>query len=77
MLLSTRIEKNMYGTPEGTFLYQYLPEKKSKQNKLEGNQNNNITFKPLLIFHFQYIAEKNWNKKTGKEIKQKYLVLST
>ena len=24
-----------YGTPEGTFLFQYLPEKKSKQKELE------------------------------------------
>ena len=50
-----------YGTPEGTFLFQYLPEKKSKQ---KGIQNNNITFKPLLIFPFQYIAE--------KKLKQEY-----
>ena len=25
----------IYGTPEGTFLFQYLPEKKSKQKELE------------------------------------------
>ena len=24
-----------YGTPEGTFLFQYLPEKKSEQKELE------------------------------------------
>ena len=24
-----------YGTPEGTFFFQYLPEKKLKQEKLE------------------------------------------
>ena len=27
--------EQMYGTPEGTFLFQYLPEKKSKQKELE------------------------------------------
>ena len=26
---------HMYGTPEGTFLFQCLPEKKSKQKELE------------------------------------------
>ena len=25
----------LYGTPEGTFLFQYLPEKKLKQKELE------------------------------------------
>ena len=33
-----RVHKKMsqyYGTPEGTFLFQYLPEKKSKQKELE------------------------------------------
>ena len=53
-----------YGTPEGTFLFQYLPEKKSKEKELERKSNNNITFKPLLIFPFQYIAE--------KKLKQEY-----
>ena len=53
-----------YGTPEGTFLFQYLPEKKSKQKELKGNQNNNITFKPLLIFPFQ---------NSGKEIETRIL----
>ena len=36
---------------------------RNKKN-LKGNQNNNITFKPLLIFPFQYIAE--------KKLKQEY-----
>ena len=28
-------ESGAYGTPEGTFLFQYLPEKKSKLKELE------------------------------------------
>ena len=38
----------IYGTPEGTFLFQYLPEKKMKKKKKKNwkrNQNNNISFK--------------------------------
>ena len=35
----------------------YEKRNRNKKNK-KGNQNNNITFKPLLIFPFQYIAEK-------------------
>ena len=30
---------NDYGTPEGTFLFQYLPEKKLKQKELEKKSN--------------------------------------
>ena len=62
--MSQFFDSETYGTPEGTFLFQYLPEKKSKQKELERNQNNNITFKPLLIFPFQYTAE--------KKLKQEY-----
>ena len=34
-----------YGTPEGTFPFRYLSEKKLKQENKNGNQNNNISFK--------------------------------
>ena len=29
------LRSHEYGSPEGTFLFQYLPEKKLKQNELE------------------------------------------
>ena len=32
---SKKHTKENYGTPEGTFLFQYLPEKKLKQKELE------------------------------------------
>ena len=32
---SNKFSSLLYGTPEGTFLFQYLPEKKSKQKELE------------------------------------------
>ena len=35
MLYSVTCFFNFYGTLEGTFLFQYLPEKKSKQKELE------------------------------------------
>ena len=41
----------------------YQKRNRSKKN-WKRNQNNNITFKPLLIFPFQYIAE--------KKLKQEY-----
>ena len=41
----------------------YQKRNQNKKNK-KGNQNNNITFKPLLIFPFQYTAE--------KKLKQEY-----
>ena len=64
-----------YGTPEGTFLFQYLPEKKSKQKELERKSKQN---KPLLIFPFQYIAEKKLKQEYWKgNQNKKYLVLPT
>ena len=48
-----------YGTREGTFLFQYLPEKKSKQKELERKSKQYITFKRLLTFPFNIISERN------------------
>ena len=38
-----------YGTPEGTFLFQYLPEKKLKQKELE-KKSKQYSFKRPIIF---------------------------
>ena len=50
----------------------YQKRNRNKKNK-KGNQNNNITFKRLLIFPFQYIAEKKlkqeyWKRNQNKNI---------
>ena len=55
----------------------YQKRNRNKKNK-KGNQNNNITFKPLLIFPFQYIAEKKLKQEYWKgNQNKKYLDIST
>ena len=55
----------------------YQKRNRNKKNK-KGNQNNNITFKRLLIFPFRYIAEKKLKQDYWKgNQNNKYLVLST
>ena len=66
-------DTRIYGTSEGTFLFQYLPEKKLKQKKKKQNwkinQNNNITFKRLSSFLSNIEQNRNLNKKIRTEIK--------
>ena len=55
----------------------YQKRNRTKKN-MKGNQNNNFTFKRLLIFPFQYIAEKKLKQDYWKgNQNKKYLVLST
>ena len=57
MIMKTQkqyLTAHFYGTPEGTFHFQYLPEKKLNKKNWKRNQNDNILFKQFIIFPFQY-----------------------
>ena len=49
---------------KGHFFSNIYQKRNRNKKNYKGNLNNNITFKPLLIFPFQYIAE--------KKLKQEY-----
>ena len=63
---------------KGHFFSNIYQKRNRNKKNWKGNQNNNITFKRLLIFPFQYVAEKKLKQEywEGNQNK-KYLVLST
>ena len=63
---------------KGHFFFNIYQKRNRNKKNLKENQNKTITFKPLLIFPFQYIAEKKLKHEYWKgNQNKKYLVLST
>ena len=69
----------LYTEPRKGHFFSNIYQKRNRNKKnSKGNQNNTITFKPLLIFPFHYTPEKKLKQEYWKGNQNKnYLVLST